>query len=603
MLQRTLNNPDPIGYDHFGSSVAISGNLAVVGAYSDSPNGVRAAGTAYVFNARTGALQATLNNPSPKLADFFGSSVAISENLAVVGAYNADPGGVIGAGIVHVFNATTGLLLATLNNPAPVMNGTFGWSVAISGNLAVVGAAYHGRSGAIGSGTAYVFNATTGLLLATLDPAVAGSDKFGFSVAISGNLAVVGSWGDDPAGVVDAGGAYIFDATTGLLLATLNDPEPVRNGTFGWSVAISGNLAVVGAISDDSGGVLDAGRAYVFEVTTGTLEVTLNNPSPTRDDLFGCSVAISGNLVVVGAYFDDPGEVLNAGAAYVFDATTGALQAILNKGVLAIGDWFGRSVAVSEKLAIVGADFFDPGEVINSGTASVFDCPPAPCNYSLNPPEAFFPASGGAGSVTVSASDGCGWNVAASDPSWIIILNPVGNGSGLVNYVVSQNSSSAAREGTITITGQIHTIHQCGALPFNAKLKTKIRSIGIPRTMTPDQSVHVSFIVTNTGNVTWTRECGFRLGKVNGTADPFGPDRIDLPPGATVAPGQSWTFETDFTAPPTLGIYTTKWQMLQEGNLWFGKSLQRKIKVVSPEQSLRELLFPSPRKNAGDGGN
>ncbi|MBI1783996.1 FG-GAP repeat protein, partial [Candidatus Sumerlaeota bacterium] len=277
MLQRTLNNPDPIGYDHFGSSVAISGNLAVVGAYSDSPNGVRAAGTAYVFNARTGALQATLNNPSPKLADFFGSSVAISENLAVVGAYNADPGGVIGAGIVHVFNATTGLLLATLNNPAPVMNGTFGWSVAISGNLAVVGAAYHGRSGAIGSGTAYVFNATTGLLLATLDPAVAGSDKFGFSVAISGNLAVVGSWGDDPAGVVDAGGAYIFDATTGLLLATLNDPEPVRNGTFGWSVAISGNLAVVGAISDDSGGVLDAGRAYVFEVTTGTLEVTLNN--------------------------------------------------------------------------------------------------------------------------------------------------------------------------------------------------------------------------------------------------------------------------------------------------------------------------------------
>ncbi|MBI1785043.1 hypothetical protein HYR69_07850, partial [Candidatus Sumerlaeota bacterium] len=114
-----------------------------------------------------------------------------------------------------------------------------------------------------------------------------------------------------------------------------------------------------------------------------------------------------------------------------------------------------------------------------------------------------------------------------------------------------------------------------------------------PKAMTPNQSVHVSFTVTNRGNVSWMTECGFRLGKVN-PADPFGPDRIDLPPGVSVAPGQSWTFEADFTAPAAPGIYKTQWRMLQEGNTWFGRSLQKRIRVVSPQQSLRELFSPSP---------
>ncbi len=279
-LLATLNNPAPAAGDYFGGSVAISGNLVVVGANYDDPGGVTWTGTAYVFDATTGALVATLNNPAPNVSDHFGYPVAISGNLVVVGAGAADSGGVTDAGTAYVFDATTGALVATLNNPAQGTNDYFGNAVAISGNLAVVGAWRNDPNGVADAGTAYVFNATTGALVATLNnPAPAPGDYFGFSAAISGNLAVIGAWRDDPGGVTDAGTAYVFNATTGALVATLNNPAPAAGDYFGFWVAISGNLAVVGANGDSPGGILGAGTAYVFNATTGALVATLNNPA------------------------------------------------------------------------------------------------------------------------------------------------------------------------------------------------------------------------------------------------------------------------------------------------------------------------------------
>ena len=80
---------------------------------------------------------------------------------------------------------------------------------------------------------------------------------------------------------------------------------------------------MVGAYSDDTGAT-DAGSAYVFDATTGNLLRTLNNPTPAASDYFGRSVAVSGSTVVVGAYLDDTGAT-DAGAAYVFDAAGGDL--------------------------------------------------------------------------------------------------------------------------------------------------------------------------------------------------------------------------------------------------------------------------------------
>ena len=352
-LLQILSNPIPQTADRFGYAVAVSGDLVVVGANGDD-TGATDAGAAYVFDAATGSLLRTLNNPTPAETDSFGISVAMSGNLVVVGA-NWDDTGATNAGAAYVFDAMTGSLLRTLNNPTPAASDNFGRSVAVSGGLVVVGA-YLDDTGAANAGAAYVFDAATGSLLRTLNnPTPAEMDSFGYSVALSGNTAVVGADWDDT-GATDAGAAYVFDAVTGSLLRTLNNPTPAALDKFGYSVAISGNTAVVGAHWDDTGAT-DAGAAYVFDAATGSLLRTLNNPTPAASDKFGWSVAASGSTVVVGANLDDTGAT-DAGAAYVFDAATGDLLQAINNPTIVSLDYFGTSVAVSGNTVVVGASSY-----------------------------------------------------------------------------------------------------------------------------------------------------------------------------------------------------------------------------------------------------
>ncbi len=151
-------------------------------------------------------------------------------------------------------------------------------------------------------------------------------DQFGASVAADGNLLVAGAPNDDN-GSIDSGRAYVLNATTGALVATLANPTPAFEDRFGHSVAVSGNTVVVGAPNDDTG-ASNSGSVYVFNATTGALVATLANPTPAVNDQFGYSVAVSGNTVVVGAFLDDT-TAGNSGSAYVFNATTGALVATL----------------------------------------------------------------------------------------------------------------------------------------------------------------------------------------------------------------------------------------------------------------------------------
>src|SRR5207244_4025539 len=134
---------------------------------------------------------------------------------------------------------------------------------------------------------------------------LATGDYFGSSVAVSSNIVVVGA-PFDYTGAVDSGSAYVFNATTGALIATLNNPTPAVEDYFGLSVAVSGNTVVVGAYGDDTGNT-NAGSAYVFNAATGALVATLNNPTPAASDYFGAAVAVSGNTVAVGAFFDNTG--------------------------------------------------------------------------------------------------------------------------------------------------------------------------------------------------------------------------------------------------------------------------------------------------------
>jgi WD40 repeat protein len=262
----------------------------------------------------TGNLLHTINNPTPQSGDYFGYRVAISGNTAIVGAHQTDTVA-NGTGSAYIYDVSTGNLLHTLNNPTPQTDDYFGVSVSISGDRAIVGASSD-NTGLQNAGSAYIYDVTTGALLHTINnPTPQIDDYFGNSVAIDGNTAIVGAYKND-VGWADAGSVYIYDVTTGALLHTINNPTPQYRDSFGYSVAISGNHVIVGAYDDITGGT-NAGSAYIYDVTTGALLHTINNPTPQANDRFGYNVAIDGINVIVGAYSDDTGAT-DAGSAYIY---------------------------------------------------------------------------------------------------------------------------------------------------------------------------------------------------------------------------------------------------------------------------------------------
>src|SRR3989344_3864092 len=295
----TINHPAPRIGESFGISVSISNNNVLIG--------IRNTSYASLFDATTGALLQTFNSPTGG-GELFGSSVSIDDDKVLIGAY-VDDTGATDTGSAYLFDATTGALLQTFNNPTSVSGDKFGSSVSISGDKMVIGV--------IGdTSPAYLYDATTGALLQTFNNPTPGiNESFGHSVSISGDKVLIGAY-DDDTGATNTGSAYLFDATTGALLQTFNNPTPAPDDIFGWSVSISGDKALIGARQDGTA-VYDAGSAYLYDVTTGNLLQTFNNPTPAGNDQFGWSVSIDGDKLVVGAPYDDTGAT-NAGSVYLY---------------------------------------------------------------------------------------------------------------------------------------------------------------------------------------------------------------------------------------------------------------------------------------------
>ena len=195
--------------------------------------------------------------------------------------------------------------------------------------------------------------------------------SFGWRVAQDARYTVVGAPFDDIGGG-DSGVVKVFDSTTGALLFLLTNPGPATpdmSDNFGFAVAISGTRLVVAAYHEDMGST-DSGSAYVYDLSSSTPTVpvvTLHNPSPTLNDQFGYSVAISGDTVAVGAVNESSkatgvngdqadNSALKSGAAYLFvrRGTTWSQQAYLKASNTGTHDRFGRLVAVSGDTVVVG---------------------------------------------------------------------------------------------------------------------------------------------------------------------------------------------------------------------------------------------------------
>ncbi len=199
-------------------------------------------------------------------------------------------------------------------------------------------------------------------------------DQLGYSVAIDGDYAIVGAWMDDDNGD-DSGSAYIFkrDGTDmWTQQAKLIASDGAAGDYFGCSVAIAGDYAIVGAYGDDVGENNNQGSAYIFEKpgsgwTTMTETAKLTASDGAISDNLGISVAIGDDYAVVGAYGDDS----DTGSAYIFKraGTSWNQEAKLLASDGAVGDYFGKSVAIDGAYAIVGANGADD----DKGSAYVYD--------------------------------------------------------------------------------------------------------------------------------------------------------------------------------------------------------------------------------------
>lgn len=288
-----------------GRSVAIDGNIAVVGVPFDSA-GANASGVAKVYDATTFTLLFTLTNPVPEAEDSFGCAVSISGTRVVVGACGEDTGA-FEAGSAYVYDlagANPAVPMLTLTNPSPshdLIGDAFGAAVAISGTRLVVGVT-HRDVPAPGTGSAYIYDLASAIpavpSLMLTNPTPAAGDSFGNSVAISGTRVVIGASQDD-AGANSAGTAYVYDlalSTPTVPVLTLTNPAPALDDRFGTAVAISGTRVVVGTPSHRTD-TSTWGIAYVFDLVStmpGTPIATLINPSPMSADNFGSSLAVSG---------------------------------------------------------------------------------------------------------------------------------------------------------------------------------------------------------------------------------------------------------------------------------------------------------------------
>ncbi len=375
-------------WDYFGYSVAISGATAIVGAMWDDDNGFNS-GSAYLFDISDPANPAQLFKllaDDGAVSDVFGLSAAISGATAIVGAIWDDDNGTR-SGSAYLFDATTGRQIAKLLPDDGAAFDRFGISVAISGETAIVGARLDDDNGSE-SGSAYLFDTTTGQQIAKLlpDDGAAG-DWFGFSVAISGATAIVGAHLVDDNGN-NSGSAYLFDTTTGRQIAKLLAKDGAAHNVFGLSVAISGATAIVGAPGDDDNGNA-SGSAYLFDISDPANPAQFFKLLPSDGaafDKFVWSVAISGATPIVGAKLDDDNGD-QSGSAYLFDISDPANPAQIFKLFASDGaerDWFGRSVAISGATAIVGANGDDDnGEL--SGSAYLFDAAaPGMCPWDLD---------------------------------------------------------------------------------------------------------------------------------------------------------------------------------------------------------------------------
>lgn len=560
--QAMLKASNAESFDYFGCAVAISGDTLVVGAYQEaatagggpSNNGAPAAGAAYVFVRSAGSWtqQAYLKASNAEPFDHYGRSVAISGNTVVVGAPQEDAsveGGPAtnnrvnsGAAYVYFRSGVTWSEQAYLKAANADVNDNFGQAVAISGDTVVAGVEKEDASlsggeesnDLVDSGAVYVFirSGVNWSPQSYLKASNAGAaDLFGQSVAIEGNTLVVGAPQEDSGAAVgpedngtsNAGAAYVFtrSGSSWTEQAILKAGNADAGDGFGGAVALSGSTLLVGAPGEDgsgtgvgptnNNGATDSGAAYLFTLASGnwtqTAYLKASNTggaaSGRRGDAFGHSLGISGDNIVSGAPREastfaagpDDNAAPEAGAAYLFnvkdpnirvigygrvietaDTTPSSLDGTDLGGVPAVGGTVVRHFSIQNTgalyLTLTGTS---PNFVTLTGTgASAFTVSSqpagnyiAPVNGSVNFSISFDPDAEAAYNATVNIA-----NSDSSKPNYTFAIR--GDGTNTPPVITSNGGADDAAVSVAENTTAVTTV-QASDVDQGQTLRYKIQ--------------------------------------------------------------------------------------------------------------------------------
>jgi hypothetical protein len=349
--------------DRFGYAIAVSGQTAVIGAFSDS-HVASFAGSAYIFRLISGDWQQTakLTASDAALYDNFGTSVSIDGATVLIGASgNNDAGD--NSGSAYIFQEVTGVWsqMIKLTAADAAAGDKFGSRVALSGNTAVVTAPNDDDAGS-SSGSAYVFRSIGGVWqqISKLTASDAAAfDLFGADVSFDGISIVIGAHAKQNA----RGAAYVFrelgpGSPSWQQVAKLSASDAQPSDYFGFRLALADDAIVVGAPQGDIASAGNSGAAYVFRDTGSAWQQVqkLTAPDAAGGDYFGGAVAVNGDTLIIGASLDTH-AVTEGGSAYVFRKVT---DYWLPSGKLTASDpifehKFGLAVAVADDSALIGA--------------------------------------------------------------------------------------------------------------------------------------------------------------------------------------------------------------------------------------------------------
>lgn len=470
-----LTAPNPLSYERFGSAIASDGqSIVAVSELYDRIVGLGiAAGSVTLFDADTWQVIRQVWASDAAEGDQYGYAVSLDGGVLAVGApRDSDLGHWSGA--AWLVDVATGQELHKLLASDGATGDRLGRSIAISGGRVAVGAPFESD----GRGAVYVFDVASGQQLAKLRPTGAVASRgFGWSVALEEDLLLVGAPLEDPDLTPKRGEVYLFDVATMQQLVQLRPAQPQLPqypfGNFGQDVALEGSLALVGApwlVAADG----TVGCAYVIDLTTQTPLQRLHPEEGLDGDQFGISCALRDGLALVGAIGYDDGFAQYAGAAWVFDAATGAQRAKLVAATPGTASFLGSGTALCNGQAIVGApdtDLDPPTYNNNCGAAHVYYLEPEGESYcfgdssgALCPCAAFGStgagcANSGGGGATLSASgtaslSGTGFSLA--------VAGAPGNKPGLLlrgTSAANGGLGNPAGDGLLCVAGQTARSH------------------------------------------------------------------------------------------------------------------------------------------------